>query len=140
MVLDISYTPSLPLSLKLGDANLDGFPDILLISGSGKERTPHLIRSVPCAKDVAGCSPGGSGKRGWQLADKDVGSLEAIKDARSISFLDMDEDVGTVSSYCVDQSNLPYREHWTSWCSDLAMTAEEGLHSFRITSITTHSS
>ncbi|KAH6919108.1 hypothetical protein BKA70DRAFT_1249281 [Coprinopsis sp. MPI-PUGE-AT-0042] len=92
MVIDTSYTSHLPLSLKLGDANLDGFPDILLISGSGKERTPHLVRSVPCGKDVAGCSPGGSGKRGWQLADKDVGSLEVIKDARSISFLDMDED------------------------------------------------
>ncbi|KAG2020932.1 hypothetical protein CC2G_006216 [Coprinopsis cinerea AmutBmut pab1-1] len=92
MVLETTYNPSLPSPLKLGDANLDGFPDILVITGSGKERVPHLLWSVPCSKGVAGCSRDGTGRRGWKLADKDVDSLEAITDARSVTFLDMDED------------------------------------------------
>lgn len=94
LVLDTTYNPPLPISLKLGDANLDGFPDILLISATGKTKTPKLLWSVPCAKGVPGCDAGGGGTRGFKLASKDVETLEGITDARSASFLDMDEDVG----------------------------------------------
>ncbi|TFK25799.1 hypothetical protein FA15DRAFT_668127 [Coprinopsis marcescibilis] len=92
LVMDTTYSPSLPSSLKLGDANLDGFPDILLIASHGQDRVPHMLWSVPCAKDLPGCGPEGNGRRSWKLADKDVESLEAIKDARTVSFLDLDED------------------------------------------------
>ena len=94
LVLDTTYKPSIPIPLKLGDANLDGFPDILLISVTGKTKTPKLLWSVPCAKDVPGCDSEGRGTRGFKLATKDVETLEGITDARSVSFLDMDEDVG----------------------------------------------
>ncbi|KAF5324887.1 hypothetical protein D9611_004159 [Ephemerocybe angulata] len=92
LVLDTSHSPPLPIPLKLGDANLDGFPDILLISATGKVRTPKLLWSVPCASGVPGCAADGSGTRGWKVATKDVETLDAITDARSVSFLDMDED------------------------------------------------
>lgn len=98
LVLDTSHTPPLPLPLKLGDANLDGFPDFMAIIGSGKDRVPSLVYSVPCAKDVVGCSPSGSGRRGWKVATKGVETLNAIKDARAVSFLDLDEDVSFSSS------------------------------------------
>ncbi|KAG6899532.1 hypothetical protein C0993_009348 [Termitomyces sp. T159_Od127] len=73
LALDTTYTPPIPLSLKLGDANLDGFPDILLITASGKD-------------------PSGQGRRGWELAKSGADPLSTIKDARSVAFLDVDED------------------------------------------------
>ncbi|KAJ2926340.1 hypothetical protein H1R20_g10751, partial [Candolleomyces eurysporus] len=92
LVLDTTHSPPLPIPLKIGDANLDGFPDILLIAASGKTRTPKLLWSAPCASDVPGCGADGSGHRGWKLATKDVDSLETVTDARSVSFVDLDED------------------------------------------------
>jgi integrin alpha FG-GAP repeat containing protein 1 len=92
-VLDTTFNPSLPVSIKLGDANLDGFPDFLIITGSGKDNIPSLVYSVPCAVGVVGCGKDGSGKRGWEVATQGVESLQAVTDARSLSFLDMDEDV-----------------------------------------------
>jgi len=94
--LDTSYTPPIPLPLKLGDANLDGFPDFLAIIGSPSkhDRTPKLFLSVECGTAGAvGCS-GGKGRRGWTQVKKGVESLDAIKDARGVAFLDLDEDVG----------------------------------------------
>ncbi|ESK92238.1 t-cell immunomodulatory protein [Moniliophthora roreri MCA 2997] len=92
LVADAMTNPPIPLALKLGDANLDGFPDILLISATLKGNIPRLIYSVPCGKDVAGCNPDGSGRRGFKVAIKGVHSLDSITDARSVSFIDMDED------------------------------------------------
>ncbi|TFK59480.1 hypothetical protein BDN72DRAFT_780663 [Pluteus cervinus] len=92
LVRDLSFSPPLPLPIKLGDANLDGFPDFLMIIASGNDRTPYLAFSVPCAKGVAGCRADGTGRRGWAIAQKGAEVLGAIKDARSVSFLDMDED------------------------------------------------
>ncbi|KAG5717871.1 T-cell immunomodulatory protein [Termitomyces sp. T112] len=92
LALDTTQTPPIPLSLKLGDANLDGFPDILLITGSGKDRIPRLIFSKPCAAGLAGCSANGSDRRGWELAKSGADPLSTIKDARSVAFLDVDED------------------------------------------------
>ena len=93
LVYDTSFTPPLPIPLKLGDADLDGFPDMLAISVQGNEYTPRLVYSVPCAAGLGGCSKPGAAWRGWKMATKGVDILNNIKDARSLSFLDMDEDV-----------------------------------------------
>ncbi|KAF9533608.1 hypothetical protein CPB83DRAFT_783291 [Crepidotus variabilis] len=92
LIRDTSFTPPIPVSLKLGDADLDGFPDILAIHIQGRDRTPQLVYSVPCGSGIAGCTKKGSGRRGWKVASKGVEALEKIKDARSLTFLDMDED------------------------------------------------
>ncbi|KAK7037504.1 hypothetical protein VNI00_010996 [Paramarasmius palmivorus] len=92
LVADTDTPSPIPLPLKLGDANLDGFPDILLIAVTLKGNTPKLIYSVPCEKGVAGCNADGSGRRGFKVAVKGVHSLDSITDARSVSFIDMDED------------------------------------------------
>ncbi|EIN08003.1 hypothetical protein PUNSTDRAFT_121158 [Punctularia strigosozonata HHB-11173 SS5] len=94
LVLDTSSNPAIPLPLKLGDANLDGFPDLLPISVTGPsgDRIPRLVLSVPCAKGVAGCKDDGSGRRGWKVLTKGTETLESVTDARSVAFFDMDED------------------------------------------------
>ncbi|KAJ7221636.1 hypothetical protein GGX14DRAFT_514588 [Mycena pura] len=91
VVLDTTQTPPLPISLKLGDANLDGFPDLLVIIASGTDHVPKVLFSVPCGSGAIGCGHG-QGRRGWNVASKGVGQLDAVKDARGVSFLDIDED------------------------------------------------
>lgn len=97
MVLDTTSVPQLPISLKLGDANLDGFPDLLVIIASAQDHVPKMLFSIPCGSGVIGCGSG-RGKRGWSVATKGTATLDAVKDARSVSFLDMDEDVGSICS------------------------------------------
>ncbi|KAI0792754.1 hypothetical protein C8Q75DRAFT_751250 [Abortiporus biennis] len=96
LVLDTTFSPPLPVPIKLGDANQDGFPDILAIlatgSGSRRERTPYLAYSVACAKGVPGCDAKGKGKRGWNVLQKGGDILASVKDARGVAFMDMDED------------------------------------------------
>jgi integrin alpha FG-GAP repeat containing protein 1 len=95
VVLDTSQVPPLPIALKLGDANLDGFPDMLLIVATGPDHVPKMLFSVPCGAGVVGC-----GKRGWSVATKGAESLDAVKDARGVAFLDMDEDVRFFPQFC----------------------------------------
>ena len=64
-----------------------------MITGSGKDRIPSLVYSVRCAVGVVGCTKDGSEHRGWKVATQGVETLQAVTDARSLSFLDMDEDV-----------------------------------------------
>ncbi|KAI0373228.1 hypothetical protein BV20DRAFT_938200 [Pilatotrama ljubarskyi] len=96
LVMDTSQSPPVPIPIRLGDVNQDGFPDLLaiVVTGSGphRTRTPNLVLSVPCGKGVPGCKGDGSGKRGWQIVKKDVDPLVNVQDARSAAFLDMDED------------------------------------------------
>ncbi|KAJ8581014.1 hypothetical protein M405DRAFT_869047 [Rhizopogon salebrosus TDB-379] len=94
LVLDTTYTPTLPLPIKLGDANLDGFPDLLFIvyNPSDNSQTPKLLFSEPCVRGLGGCDENGEGRRGFQLVTKGAEALEAVKDARGVAFLDMDED------------------------------------------------
>lgn len=94
-MLDTSTSPSLPTAPRLGDANLDGFPDLLLITGTNSDRTrkAHLILSEPYGgSGVLGCNVDGA-RRGWKEVKKDVGDFDTVVDARGVAFLDMDEDV-----------------------------------------------
>jgi integrin alpha FG-GAP repeat containing protein 1 len=96
LVLDTSFGPSaLPLPVRIGDVDLDGFPDLMLIrAGNGKygaPATPTLLMNVACGeKDAVGCENGG--RRAWKVVDKGADPLEDIKDARGAAFIDVDED------------------------------------------------
>ncbi|KAH8114092.1 hypothetical protein DFH11DRAFT_1595734 [Phellopilus nigrolimitatus] len=104
LVSDTRSSPSVPLPIRLGDANLDGFPDLLLITaavpsggsflriGETSNRTPQLVLSVPCAKGIPGCGKKGNGRVGWKPVKKDAEALSSIVDASGVAFLDIDED------------------------------------------------
>lgn len=103
LVFDTTYNPPLPVSLKLGDLNLDGFPDLvpILVSTpaggrSKQERTPRILHNVACAKGVIGCGADGNGRRGWNMLKTGTKVLDGVKDARGIAFLDVDEDVSVL--------------------------------------------
>ena len=83
----------------MGDANLDGYPDLLLITGTTQDRTRkvRLVLSEECRKGhaVLGCDVPGA-RRGWAEVTKGAKALESVDDARGVAFLDIDEDVGVV--------------------------------------------
>ena len=83
------------MPIKLGDANLDGFPDLLLIvfNPSDLSQTPKLLFSEACTKGLGGCDKNGEGRRGFRLVTNGAEPLEAVQDARGVSFLDIDDDV-----------------------------------------------
>ncbi|KAF8123775.1 hypothetical protein EV363DRAFT_1179119 [Boletus edulis] len=92
LVLDTTFFPPLQLPVRLGDTNLDGFPDLLVIAATADRHTPKLLISEPCRKGLAGCDTNGYGRRGFRLLQKGAESLEAVYDARGVTFIDMDED------------------------------------------------
>jgi integrin alpha FG-GAP repeat containing protein 1 len=106
LMFDTTHSPPVPLPLKLGDADLDGYPDLLFIVVTpDNERVPKLAWSVECSVGEPGCppiqpnadvnkTPSGVGGRGYVVASSggDASVLAKFKDARSVSFLDLDED------------------------------------------------
>lgn len=120
LLADTSHTPPLPLPLRLGDANLDGFPDILAVTvgRASLDRIPVLLYNVPGKKHsgsngkrsfeesiglqalfatgngTIGASSAkiGTGRRGFTPATTGAEVLAEITDARGVAFLDLDED------------------------------------------------
>ncbi|QRV86819.1 T-cell immunomodulatory protein [Ceratobasidium sp. AG-Ba] len=120
LLTDTSHTPPIPLPLRLGDANLDGFPDILAVTvgPAGVDRVPMLLYNVGGKKasgssakrsfeDTMGvqalfghgnttigasAAKAGTGRRTFKPVTSGTGALGQITDARGLAFLDLDED------------------------------------------------
>ena len=94
LLFDTSFSPSLPVSLHIGDIDLDGFPDLvpILVHKDGSRR-PHALVSNACSPAANGCSS--SSGRTFSVLSKGTRALEQITDARGVSFLDIDEDVSS---------------------------------------------
>ena len=107
LLLHVPGNPSIPLLLRPGDYNLDGFPDLLftihnstaapgggLVSSSRKAgHQVRILANVACSKNTPGCEKGKGGRgfevgqgKGWEVLDN-------IWDASGASWLDLDEDV-----------------------------------------------
>jgi len=97
LLYDHTFSPPVPVPIRIGDANLDGFPDLLPIvvsppsSGSRtRAATPQLLMSIPCnhCTHVADKAD----KRSFKAMKRDADPLTSITDARGVAFLDLDED------------------------------------------------
>ncbi|TIB81269.1 hypothetical protein E3Q22_01297 [Wallemia mellicola] len=81
-MVDHSLQPGLPLSLKIGDYNLDGFPDILCLLSDGSTTRGAILDNVLVNKT-----------RSLTLRDESKTTiLKDIKDVRAASWIDIDED------------------------------------------------
>ncbi|XP_061670819.1 T-cell immunomodulatory protein isoform X1 [Syngnathoides biaculeatus] len=82
--------PSHPLSLHLGDYNLDGFPDALVVlrNTSGSAQQAFLLENVPCTSSALPCqSIVRMFRVHWEQPD-----LAAIPNAITATFFDIYED------------------------------------------------
>ncbi|WVW83885.1 hypothetical protein I302_105907 [Kwoniella bestiolae CBS 10118] len=95
--------PTIPLPVRPGDYNVDGFPDLLLtvhtsikggkgISGDKEVNQVKVLVNTPCGKNVPGCERKGT-KRGFKVGGgKPWAALDGIYDAEGASWLDIDDD------------------------------------------------
>jgi integrin alpha FG-GAP repeat containing protein 1 len=103
LLLHVPGEPNIPLPLRPGDFNVDGFPDLLLTIHSSTAapgvitrkagNQVRVLENVPCGTDIAGCEGRKNGRgfkvgggNGWEV-------LDDIWDARGASWLDIDDDV-----------------------------------------------
>lgn len=92
LLFDTTFSSPLPVPLRIGDIDLDGFPDLVpIVVRQDGSVTPYVLLSHPCSTGANGCS--GSFGRSFGVLSKDTDALTKIKDARGVAFLDIDEDV-----------------------------------------------
>jgi hypothetical protein len=114
------FKGSFPLLATVGDFNIDGYPDLLIVTAdehNPKDKRAQILESVPCsgvgggvdgaggAGAIVGCGGGGGGgkekkeRRGFRLVTSGAEALEQIDDVESAHWVDLDDDVsgGTLS-------------------------------------------
>ena len=113
-------TPSIPLPLRPGDHNIDGFPDLVIIvansTGSpggifGTSRRSgtqvRILENVPCGKGIAGCDSAHSTRRGLRVAaGRGWEALDEIWDVSGASWIDIDDDVGLPADILIGERKL----------------------------------
>lgn len=93
---DSSFAGTLPLNLKLGDYNQDGYPDILLIASKSQDADhgrPVILKSIPCSSRFCGDEAAQNDRRMFESVREKVNVLEGIDDAKIVSFVDINEKV-----------------------------------------------
>ncbi|KAG0245957.1 hypothetical protein B0O80DRAFT_464011 [Mortierella sp. GBAus27b] len=101
LLSDPGFKGNLPVTVHVGDYNLDGYPDLLVVSGTpkdnGKPSSASLLQSVLCSSDDGVCMPSAvdAGRRSFVRVTVGADPLNSVQDVRAAAFLDLDED-GTV--------------------------------------------
>lgn len=85
----------------LGDYNLDGYPDLLLISTPNSGSTSHviLLESVLCTLDTCSSNAVAADRRTFVKVVKGAKALTSMANPRAAAFFDMDEDVIIVALF-----------------------------------------
>lgn len=85
-LFDTSLQPSIPIPLRIGDFNLDGFPDILgvIYNETSQDSQAVLFENIPNNKSERTLS--------YLNNYSKFQSLNSINEVRMASFIDLDED------------------------------------------------
>ncbi|EIW70623.1 hypothetical protein TREMEDRAFT_28893 [Tremella mesenterica DSM 1558] len=108
LLLHPPHARSIPLPIRPGDFNVNGFPDLLITIANSTAAPPtggpfgssrhaghqvKILENVPCGKGVAGCEKGSKRKRGLRVGSgKGWTALDGIWDASGASWMDLDDD------------------------------------------------
>ncbi|RUS28626.1 hypothetical protein BC938DRAFT_481655 [Jimgerdemannia flammicorona] len=94
LINDKAFKGILPVPVRAGDYNLDGYPDLLLISSSDSGSTSHviLLESVLCTPNTCSDEAVAAGRRSFVKVLKGAQTLTSITNARAAAFFDIDED------------------------------------------------
>lgn len=90
-----SFRGTLPVSPQIGDFNIDGYPDLLLLTSPTSStgfRSITLLESKPC--DRASCTAGevSKGRRAFKVVTKGAEVLIGMDDVESAHWIDLDDD------------------------------------------------
>lgn len=136
ILITVPGDQNIPLPIRAGDFDLDGYPDLLLTVSDGTNSTVKVLRNVPCGNGVKGCDTPVSGGRGFIVAGgKGWEALESITDAVGASWIDIDDDVRAGIKHLL---TLP-RDPSISWFTVLENKLERQSRSSKTTFTTTHS-
>ncbi|KAF9174373.1 hypothetical protein BGX21_001266 [Mortierella sp. AD011] len=101
LLSDPGFKGKLPVSVHVGDYNLDGYPDLLVVSGTSRNNnapsSATLLQSVLCSSDDGVCLPSqvAAKRRNFVKVTEGADPLNLVTNVRAAAFLDLDED-GTV--------------------------------------------
>eukprot|EP01102_Stenamoeba_stenopodia_P008785 TRINITY_DN2564_c0_g1_i4.p1 TRINITY_DN2564_c0_g1~~TRINITY_DN2564_c0_g1_i4.p1 ORF type:complete len:629 (-),score=105.35 TRINITY_DN2564_c0_g1_i4:1706-3592(-) len=87
-------TATVPLTVRYGDYNFDGYPDLLVpVVTSGGAYMVQLWENIPCTEDLCGNDATEANHRTFQFVNDDTTSaLGNITNAYAATFIDLDED------------------------------------------------
>ncbi|RUS19475.1 hypothetical protein BC937DRAFT_87413 [Endogone sp. FLAS-F59071] len=91
---DNAFKGGLPVPVRIGDYNLDGYPDLLLISTPNSGSTSHviLLESVLCTLDTCSSHAVAAERRTFVKVVKGANVLTSMANPRAAAFFDIDED------------------------------------------------
>ncbi|CAJ0759893.1 10560_t:CDS:10, partial [Entrophospora sp. SA101] len=89
---DRSFNGILPVPIRIGDYNLDGFPDLLVISEKNSESLVSLLQSTACTLELCDPLAVKAQRRTFFKVVDGAHSLNKIKNAKGAAFFDIDED------------------------------------------------
>ncbi|KAJ2315332.1 hypothetical protein IWW54_000359 [Coemansia sp. RSA 2705] len=81
--------PTAPPAVKVGDFDLDGYPDMAIVTKNNKESRVRLLRSMPCD----GCKAGKNeqlDRRDYASVTDGVAALEQFTRVQDVAFFDID--------------------------------------------------
>ncbi|GAA6029384.1 hypothetical protein JCM8097_003650 [Rhodosporidiobolus ruineniae] len=87
-----AFRGSFPTPPQIGDYNIDGYPDLLVVTSSGSQKTATVLQSRPCEKGSCEEQEIKKGRRAFRVLSEGAEALAKIKDVESASWVDMDDD------------------------------------------------
>lgn len=90
-----AFRGSCPTPPQIGDFNIDGYPDLLVLtsSKSGRDKQAVILQSRPCEKVSCTEEEIKHGRRAFRVLIGGAEALSKITDVESATWVDIDDDV-----------------------------------------------
>ncbi|RHZ82632.1 hypothetical protein Glove_106g45 [Diversispora epigaea] len=92
LTLDTDFKGTLPVPIRVGDYNLDGYPDLLVVTYSSSSSHVTLLESYLCTISYCYQAAVTAKRREFKQVSDGASALSDISDAKSATFYDLDED------------------------------------------------
>ncbi|GAA6047594.1 hypothetical protein JCM3770_001581 [Rhodotorula araucariae] len=87
-----AYRGAYPVAPQIGDYNIDGYPDLLIVAQRGRDRQAHVLQSRPCDKGTCSNEEIQLRRRAFKVVKDGAEAVGKIKDVESASWFDIADD------------------------------------------------
>ncbi|BGP45902.1 hypothetical protein JCM10450v2_001737 [Rhodotorula kratochvilovae] len=87
-----AYRGAYPVAPQIGDYNIDGYPDLLVVAQKGRDRLAYVLQSRQCEKGACSASEIEMRRRAFRVVSEGADALGKIKDVESASWFDIADD------------------------------------------------